>query len=1031
MKRFFTLIVLMTFVTSVFAQDFDFSAVCPSGQTLYYQIETGGNNEVALVAPGYPSWTGYVRPAGDLVVPEQVQHQGIAYTVVKVNGDVFRECPELISVVIPNTVTYIGNLAFYQDAALESVVLPNSLTSIENWTFCECVSLVSVNIPDSLVNISDLAFAGCSSLVSFSFPNTLETIGLGAFSQCSSLSGDLVLPSSLQSIGESCFYLCTGLTRVVIPENLNVIPEAAFSGCSNLSGELVIPDQCTVIESEAFSGCSNLSSLTIGAAVATIGRSAFMDCTGLEAIYCNTTTPPYTPPIQINPYGEDQHVVFYNVPVDIPVHVNCLSLDQYQANVNWMQFTNMQAVFLGTPELTVNVNNAEFGTAEIVFMPSDCDQTTAIIRAIPYAGHRFGCWKSGNAVISYDPEYSFTLNQNHSLTAYFDVTYVMSDSIGYPDHVVGRKFNGANLVTSEYVSDFTYNDQNGVLDHFYFRDGYRYTRFFFFEYPSKPSRISASLGYGKSNEQLTMDPPITTELLTFTYEDDHQIRHSSHYRGNEYYDEINNQYDYYYRDHRLIQKDSKGKDDDGEWKLWGQNRYAYENENKTRIDSAYSGNYNNIRLSTVTTNVYDDAHRIQNAQTVSFNASGEITSRTKKTYTYTANNKTDTIITQTLSNGEWVNSGIAHYVYDIKNRVVEYQTGSWSADNSAWNINKKILYDFIDETQKVIISFRKKNNGEWGWDFFSGQSLFNDSQLYEWQRQLSSYSSFQVNQFEISMHYDMVETVFPMLSEWYYEIQMENGGITYQHLEYTNDSTINNDKVKVIVRTNQIYDKDGQTSVTHEYIKEQDNKVYWWNKDLEEFTTLYDYNAEIGDEWEIKVGTESITVHVDDEDVFEYNGETLKRMHISDAGNDFNGAIVVGVGHTTSFFPEELMAKYNFEVNGLRCYWVGDSLLYHQGVEECDAVYNNYHDVTETETVGFKVYPNPTDGTITVETVHAPSPQEQTEYRIINLMGQTLMTGSMSDTTIDVSTLLPGMYFLVFGEKTVKFVKQCKATIPK
>ena len=80
--------------------------------------------------------------------------------------------------------------------------------------------------------------------------------------------------------------------------------------------------------------------------------------------------------------------------------------------------------------------------------------------------------------------------------------------------------------------------------------------------------------------------------------------------------------------------------------------------------------------------------------------------------------------------------------------------------------------------------------------------------------------------------------------------------------------------------------------------------------------------------------------------------------------------------------------------------------------------------VEEHGAEGFKVYPNPTDGTITVETVHAPSPQEQTEYRIINLMGQTLMTGSMSDTTIDVSTLLPGMYFLVFGEKTVKFVKQ-------
>ena len=1019
MKRFFTLIVLMTFVTNVFAQDFDFSAVCPSGQTLYYQIETGGNNEVALVAPGYPSWTGYVRPAGDLVVPEQVQHQGIAYTVVKVNGDVFRECPELISVVIPNTVTYIGNLAFYQDAALESVVLPNSLTSIENWTFCECVSLVSVNIPDSLVTISDLAFAGCSSLVSFSFPNTLETIGLGAFSQCSSLSGDLVLPSSLQSIGESCFYLCTGLTRVVIPENLDIIPETAFFGCSSLSGELVIPDQCTFIGNEAFSGCSSLSSLTIGSSVATIGHSAFMDCIGLETIYCNTLTLPHTPPIQNTPYGNEQHVVFYNVPADIPVYVNCLSMDQFLANVNWMQFTNMQSVFLGTPELTVNVNNAEFGTAEIVFLPTDCDQTTATVRAIPYEGHRFGCWKSGNAVVSYDHEYSFTLNQNHSLTACYDITYVMTDSIGYPDHVVGRKYNGANLVTAEYVSDFTYNDQNDKLDHFYFPNDYRYTHFFFFEYPSKPSRVSASIGWGKSDEQLMMDPPVTTELLTFTYEDDHQIRRLDHYKGNEYYDEINCHYDYYYSNHRLCQKDSN-LTEDGETRIFARNRYSYENGNKTQIDSAYSGNYN-LRLSTVTTNVYDDAYRIQNVQTLSFNDSGEITSQTQKSYTYTANNKTDTIITQTFSDGDWVNSSIAHYVYDIKNRVVEYQTGSWSADNSDWNITKKVLYNYNDETQKVIISFRKKVDGEWGWDVFSGQSLFNDSRLYEWQRQLNNYSSFQVNQFVISMHYNMVETVFPMMSEWYYEIQMDNGGITYQHLEYTNDSTINNEKVKVVVRTNQIYDKDGRTEVTHEYIKEQGHKVYWWNKDLEEFTLLYDYNAEIGDEWDIKVGSERITVHVDDVDVLEYDGENFRRIHISDTGNVFSGSIVVGLGHMANFFPEKLMTKNNYEVNGLRCYWVGDALLYHNGDEDCDAIHNNYNAEEVVETDDVVIYPNPTDGLLHVETVCAtPS----TECRIMNLMGQIVMVRSMSNSIIDVSTLLPGMYFLDLGEKTIKFVKQ-------
>ena len=1023
MKKNTLLFVVLMFLAKVYA--YDFSAVCETGQTLYYEINSGGNNEVTLVAPGYPSWTGFVRPAGNVVVPEQVQHQGITYTMVKVNGDVFRECPELTSVVIPNTVTYIGALAFYLDAALESVVLPNGLTSIENWTFCGCVSLASVNIPDSLNNISDLAFLHCSSLVSISFPNTLETLGRAAFYECSSLSGDLILPSSLQLIGESCFQLCTGLTGVVIPESLNVIPEAVFLGCSNLSGELVIPNSCTSIGPEAFEGCSSLSSLTIGSSVATIGHSAFMNCTGLEVIHCNTLTLPYTAPIHTHPYypQDEEHVVFYNVPVDIPVYVNCLAIDQFQTNPHWSQFTNMEGVFLSTPTLTVTVNNSDFGTAELVSLPEDCDNPMAMVRANPYPGHVFGYWKRNGVVVSNTPEYTFKLDHDCVLTACFDYFATVYDSIGYPDHIIGRKFNSENQLTVEYVSDFSY--LNGVLDNFYFPDEfYYYTSFSFLEFPSLPSSVTSTYGNGMKASDET-PPPVTTETFSYFYEDDHQISYYTHYKGNEYYIESNDQYNCYYNDHRLIQKDTKYFDEyEEEWKLSEQNRYAYENGNKIRIDSAFSGS--NLRLSTVTTNQYDEAHRILKSQTDKYGAGGDITSQTMKTYTYTSSNKTDSIVTQVFSEGAWVNSAFAYYVYDFKNRVVEYQTGSWSAENTAWDITKKVLYDFDDEAQKETVSFWKKTDTEWVRDVFSRQSLFHDSQLNEWQKQLNYYADYKVNQFEITMHYNTLEQQFPILSEWYYEIKDDDGNITYQHLEYSADTTINGDKPKVIVRTNHIYDKKGHTEVTHEYIKEQGGKVYWWNKELHEFTTLYDYLAEPGDEWEIKVGTENIVVHVDSVGNFEYQGNVRKVLHVSDAANVFNGDIVAGLGHLTSFFPEKLMHRSStLEANGLRCYWVGDALLYHHGVEVCDAVHAGGHNVSENfDNDGFSIYPNPTDGTVTIKTMHAPSLQEQTEYRIINLMGQTLMTGIITDQTIDVSALPAGMYYITIGNQTVKLMKQ-------
>ena len=266
-------------------------------------------------------------------------------------------------------------------------------------------------------------------------------------------------------------------------------------------------------------------------------------------------------------------------------------------------------------------------------------------------------------------------------------------------------------------------------------------------------------------------------------------------------------------------------------------------------------------------------------------------------------------------------------------------------------------------------------------------------------------------------------------SEWYYEIENEDGSITYQYLESSADTTVNNQTVTIIIRTNTLYDKSGHTEVTHEYIYEENEVVYWWNKDLQEFAVLYDLGAEVGDEWEIKVGTESITVHVDAVDVFEYDGESFKQLHISDVGNVFNGDIVVNFGHLTSFFPEKLMNRNgDFTVNGLRCYWVEDVLVYHNGDEDCDAIYDGLHGLEEngpsTGPGAFMVYPNPANGVLFVETHGRASLPVETEYRITNLMGQTVLSGLINaeKQQIDISRLPAGMYFINVGDGTWKFV---------
>jgi hypothetical protein len=265
--------------------------------------------------------------------------------------------------------------------------------------------------------------------------------------------------------------------------------------------------------------------------------------------------------------------------------------------------------------------------------------------------------------------------------------------------------------------------------------------------------------------------------------------------------------------------------------------------------------------------------------------------------------------------------------------------------------------------------------------------------------------------------------------EWYYEIQNLNGSITYQHLEYAADTTVNNKDVKIIIRTNTLYDKSDHYEVTREYIYEENDVVYWWNKTLQEFTVLYDLGAQVGDSWDIKVGTASLIMHVDAVEQYEYEGRVFKMLQVSDADDLFSGTIVCGIGHLTSFFPERLMTKgRNYRVEGIRCYWREGELVFKHGEEDCDAVYKEYHNGIEedgpsTGTGTLSVYPNPTHNVLVVETQCFASHPIQT-YRIINLMGQTLMTGTITAETqqIDVSVLPEGMYFISIGDMTRKFV---------
>ena len=309
-KRWFVSLFLTLMTTFSWAYDFEVDGIC-------YNINSDGTS-VTVTYKG----TGD-KYSGAVVIPETVTYDSKNYSVTSIgwgafsysgltsvtignsvtsigNG-AFYECSGLTSVTIGNSVTSIGDDAFRGCSALTSIAIPNSVTSIGKYTFFGCSGLTSINIPNGVTSISESAFS-YSGLTSINIPNSVTSIGIRAFFGCSGLTS-INIPNSVTSIGQYAFVDCSGLTSITIPNSMTSIGDDAFYGCSSLTSvtinsnaitskyysgdkniknifgeqvkEYVIGNDVTSIGDYAFSSCSGLTSLTIGSGVKTFGQDAF------------------------------------------------------------------------------------------------------------------------------------------------------------------------------------------------------------------------------------------------------------------------------------------------------------------------------------------------------------------------------------------------------------------------------------------------------------------------------------------------------------------------------------------------------------------------------------------------------------------------------------------------------------------------------------------------------------------------------------------------------------------------------------
>lgn len=298
-------------------------------------------------------------------------------TLKIINGRAFESCENLKKITIPDSVSYIGPKAFCKCKNLKSVTLPKNLLLINDGVFLNCLLLDEINIPcnlviieknafqytalkelilpDSITDIGESAFSNMYNLKKVKLPKNLEVIKDETFKACKSLQV-IKFPNNLKKIGNRAFKECYSLEKFNLPDSITNIDENAFSNMCNLK-KVKLPCNLEELKGETFKECTSLISVQLPSNLKKIGSAAFSNCCSLEKInFPNTLTE-----IMNGAFSNCKALKEINLPNNLK-EIKAYSFEN----------TNLKQIII--PNSVEIINNMAFGLApgEEIYLGDNC-----------------------------------------------------------------------------------------------------------------------------------------------------------------------------------------------------------------------------------------------------------------------------------------------------------------------------------------------------------------------------------------------------------------------------------------------------------------------------------------------------------------------------------------------------------------------------------------------------------------------------------------------------------------------------------